>query len=149
MPTAHEHEDEQAELEDLELLGDEGDRVALEPLTFREKLRELRRPVILATISIVCLVTHYFLLRTMAHHHIAHVLLGAGNAPPPLGAAVLAIALVIVRFISVILVPGLMLAAAAEVIAYLLVGPKRVAEEEEALDLAALSERPRGLGDDI
>ncbi len=95
----------------------------------RERLREIvranRRPVVLATISLVLLVAHHVLVRAMAHGHVAHVLLGAGNAPPPTDAAVLAIALVLVRFVSVVLVPGLLLAAAAELLAYLLVGPKR------------------------
>jgi hypothetical protein len=61
----------------------------------------------------------------MVNGHVAHVLLGTGNAAPPAGAAALAIALLVVRFISIVVVPGLVLAAVAEIVAYLLVGPKR------------------------
>lgn len=92
---------------------------------FKTHLRANRRPVVLAIISFTFLALHHVLLRAMAHGHVAHVLLGAGNAPPPTGAAVLAIGLVAVRFVSVMLVPGLLLASAAEIVAYLLVGPKR------------------------
>ncbi len=95
----------------------------------RARLREIvganRRPVILAAVSLVFLVAHHVLVRAMAHGHVAHVLLGAGNAPPEAGAALLAVGLVVVRFVTVVLVPGLLLAAAAELLAYLLVGPKR------------------------
>ncbi|MBN9160939.1 MAG: hypothetical protein BGO98_00160 [Myxococcales bacterium 68-20] len=90
----------------------------------RGHLRANRRPVVFTALSVACLALHHVLLRAMAHGHVAHVLLGAGNAPPPAGAAALAITLVIVRFVLVMLVPGLLLAAAAEIVAYLLVGPK-------------------------
>jgi hypothetical protein len=66
----------------------------------------------------------------MAHGHVAHVLLGAGNAPPPASAAAVAIALVVIRFLTVIVVPGLLLAATAEVVAYLLVGPSRESSDD-------------------
>jgi hypothetical protein len=66
----------------------------------------------------------------MAHGHIAHTLLVAGNSHASEGAVAVALGLVIVRFVSVILVPGLLLAAAAEVIAYLLVGPKRTTDDD-------------------
>lgn len=89
----------------------------------RRIVRELRRPIVLTAISAVCLVLQHVLLRVMAHAHVAHVLLGAGNAPPPSGAGALAVTLVIARLVSFVLVPGLVLAAAAETIAYLLVGP--------------------------
>jgi hypothetical protein len=91
-------------------------------------LHELRRPLVLFAISMTCLALHHHLLRSMAHGHVAHVLLGTGHNAPPAGPATLAIALVVVRFISYLFVPGLMLAAAAEVVAYLLVGPKRPEE---------------------
>jgi hypothetical protein len=99
-------------------------------------LRELRRPIILASLSAICLALQHVLLRMMAHGHVAHVLLGAGNTSPKTGAAALAIALLVVRFVSYILVPGLVLAAGAEAIAYLLVGPRGLTaeEEEEATD---------------
>jgi hypothetical protein len=100
----------------------------------REFLRAIRRPLILGLLCAIFLLAHHILLRAMVHGHIAHVLLGAGNAPPDTGAATLAIALVIVRFISVIIVPGLGLAAAAEIVAYFLVGPKRTEEDEEEDD---------------
>ncbi len=95
----------------------------------KERLREIvaanRRPVVLTIVSFGCLAAHHVLLRAMAHGHVAHVLLGTGNAAPPTGAAALAIALVVARFVTVMLTPGLLLAAAAELIAYLLVGPRR------------------------
>lgn len=91
----------------------------------------MRRPVVLLAISLTCLALHHVLLRAMAHGHVAHALLGAGNAPPKTGPAFVAIALVVVRFVSVIIVPGLLLAVAAEVVAYLLVGPKRTIDEDE------------------
>jgi hypothetical protein len=89
--------------------------------------------VALAVVSFVALGLHHVLLRAMAHGHTAHVLLAAGNGPPPAGATTLAVALVVTRFVTVMLVPGLLLAAAAEVVAYLLVGPKR-AQGDDAFD---------------
>ena len=91
----------------------------------RALLAANRRPAILTVISFVLLAVHHVLVRAMAHGHVAHVLLGAGNAPPPVGAATLAIGLVVVRLLTVLLVPGFLLAAAAELVAYFLVGPKR------------------------
>ncbi|MBX3213857.1 MAG: hypothetical protein KF850_17595 [Labilithrix sp.] len=100
-------------------------------------LRANRRPVVLTALSFGVLVLHHVLLRAMAHGHVAHVLLGAGNGPPPAGAAALAIALVVARFVLVMLVPGFLLAAAAEIAAYLLVGPRRAGDpDDEADDLA-------------
>jgi hypothetical protein len=96
-------------------------------------LRANRRPVALTIVSVVCLVVHHVLLRAMAHGHVAHVLLGAGNAAPPAFPAALAIALVLTRFVTVMLVPGFLLAAAAEAIAYVLVGPKRATDDDEDL----------------
>jgi CBS domain containing-hemolysin-like protein len=94
-------------------------------------LHAIRRPLVLLAISLTCLALHYVLLRAMAHGHVAHVLLGAGNAPPKTTDAILAIALVVVRFLSVIIVPGLLLAVAAELLAYLLVGPKHEGDEDD------------------
>ncbi|HVJ90619.1 MAG TPA: hypothetical protein VM580_12510 [Labilithrix sp.] len=96
-------------------------------------LRANRRPVVLTTLSVVCLAIHYVLLRAMAHGHIADILLGSGDRTPPARATALALGLVIVRFVSVMLVPGFLLAAAAEVAAYLLVGPKREHELDDPL----------------
>ncbi len=104
----------------------------------RALLAANRRPVVLAGISAFFLFAHHVLVRAMAHGHVAHVLLGAGNAPPPRGAAALALALVVVRLVTVMLVPGFLLAAAAEIVAYALVGPKRAAElDDETGDPAA------------
>jgi hypothetical protein len=101
----------------------EGGRRPEGPL--KRQVRELTRPIALAAISIVCLATQHVLLREMAYGHTAHVLLGAGHQAPPTRAAALAIALVIARLASYVLVPGLTLAAAAELAAWILVGPKR------------------------
>jgi hypothetical protein len=97
-------------------------------------IRANRRPVVLAVVSFACLAIHHGLLRAMAHGHVAHVLLGAGNGPPPTGAAALAIALVVARFVTVMLVPGFLLAAAAEIVAYLLVGPKGASEADDPIE---------------
>lgn len=106
-------------------------------LSRRERLAILvrwnRRPLVLAAISGVCLALHHVVLRVMAHGRVAQVLLSAGDASPPPRAAVLAIGLVVTRFVVVILVPGLLLAAAAELAAYLLVGPVRAEEADDFL----------------
>jgi hypothetical protein len=91
----------------------------------RTALTELRRPFVLTAISLVLLGTHHHLHRTMAHGQGAHVLLGASEATPT------AVAFLAVRLVTYVLVPGLMLAAAAEVIAYLLVGPRAPAGRGE------------------
>lgn len=78
-----------------------------------------RGPAMLALASLIVLVAQHVLVRAMAHGHVAHVLLGAGNAPPPADAAALAVGLVVVRLLAVLLVPGLLLAAAAEIAASL------------------------------
>lgn len=100
---------------------------------WRASVHANRRPVVLTTISIVCLALHYVLLRCMAHGHVAHALLGSGNGPTPAGAAILAAALILVRFVSVMLVPGFLLAAAAELVAYWLVGPTRADDLDDPL----------------
>jgi hypothetical protein len=84
----------------------------------------MRRAIILATIAIVLMALHAVLLRLAAHGHVAHVLLGAGNGMPPLGAALLAVALVLARVGAIVLAPGLFLAAAAEAIAFVVAGPR-------------------------
>jgi len=94
-------------------------------------LRGNRRPAAFALLSFAFLGLHFVLVRAVAHGHVAHVLLGSGNAAPPVGAAFLAVALVIVRFVAVVLVPGLLLAAGAELTAYLLVGPPRTYGADE------------------
>jgi hypothetical protein len=85
----------------------------------------LRRAIVVAVLALVTLVLHLVLVRAMAHGHVAHVLLGAGNAAPPLGAAGLAVTLVVVRLGAVVVVPGALLAAAASLVAHVLVGPPR------------------------
>jgi len=84
-----------------------------------------RRAIVVALLAVVSLVLHAVLVRAMAHGHVAHVLLGAGNAAPPLGAAVLAVSLVVMRFGAVVVAPGALLAAAASLVAHALVGPPR------------------------
>jgi hypothetical protein len=84
-----------------------------------------RRALVVAALSLVTLVIHLVLVRAMAHGHVAHVLLGSGNAVPPLGAAFLAIALVLVRLAAVVVAPGLLLASLASLVAHVLVGPPR------------------------
>ncbi len=77
-----------------------------------------RRALIVLVLSLVTLLVHLVLVRAMAHGHVAHVLLGAGNATPPIGAALLAVSLVLVRLAAVLLVPGALLAAAASLLAH-------------------------------
>lgn len=79
--------------------------------------------VVLAALAVV--IVHVLLVRAMAHGHVAHVLLGSGNAAPPVGAASLAVALVVVRFVAVVVAPGALLAALASLVAHVLVGPPR------------------------
>lgn len=84
-----------------------------------------RRAIVVAVLALVTLALHVLLVRAMAHGHVAHVLLGSGNAPPPIGAAVLAVSLVVVRLGAVVVSPGALLAAAASLLAHALVGPPR------------------------
>jgi hypothetical protein len=93
--------------------------------------RELTRPIVLLAISAICLAAQHVLLREMAYGHVAHVLLGAGHTTPPAKAAAVALALVIARVASYVLVPGLVLAAAAEIAAWLLVGPHRPTDDDD------------------
>jgi len=62
------------------------------------------------------------LVRAMAEGHVAHVLLGAGNAMPPLGPALLAVALVVTRVLALVLVPGAVLAALTALVAEVVQG---------------------------
>ena len=91
-----------------------------------------RRAIVVAVLALVTVVLHVVLVRSMAHGHVAHVLLGSGNAAPPLGAAVLAISLVLVRVGAVVVAPGALLAAAASLLAHVLVGPPRGGSDPEA-----------------
>lgn len=98
----------------------------------------LRRSVIVLVGSAVLALLHVVLVRAMAEGHVAHVLLGAGNGAPPLGAALLAILLVVVRFLTIVVVPGAALAAVASIAAHLFVGPARRGEGRQgAIDEAS------------
>jgi len=65
--------------------------------------------------SIAILVLHEVLLRAMANGHVAHSLLASA---PTLGAALLAAALVVVRFVAVVIVPGMIGTAAVLALAH-------------------------------
>lgn len=93
----------------------------------------MKRPIVLGLASLGVLVLHAVLVRVMAHGHVAHVLLGASSAAPPLGAASLAVALVVVRLVAMVLVPGILLAAAAQIVAHVLVGPRRKSEQQDEI----------------
>ena len=51
----------------------------------------LRRSIVVLASSASIALVHLVLVRAMAEGHVAHVLLGAGNGPPPVGAALLAV----------------------------------------------------------
>ncbi len=91
--------------------------------------RELRRPIVLGVLSALCLLAHHVLLRALARGSDAHVFLSHGGSD---ATTALILAFVVARFVAYLLVPGLLLAAAAEIVAYVLVGPRRTVEEEEA-----------------
>lgn len=95
-------------------------------------LRANRRPIVLAAVSTALLLCYLVLVRLMAHGQIAHVLLGGGASSTDTAIAVM---LVVVRFVTVVLVPGLMLASFAELAAYVLVGPRRETEDELEMDV--------------
>ena len=83
-----------------------------------------RRAIIVLALAIATMLIHALLVRLMAHGHVAHVLLGSGNAAPPVGAALLALALVVVRFAAIVVGPGAVLASVTSLVAHALVGPK-------------------------
>lgn len=82
-----------------------------------------RRAISVALVALATIALEILLVRVMAHGHVAHVLLGSGNSAPPLGAALLAVSLVVVRFAAVVIAPGALLAALASVVAHVVVGP--------------------------
>ncbi|MBS2012327.1 MAG: hypothetical protein JST00_05550 [Deltaproteobacteria bacterium] len=86
-------------------------------------MRHRRSIAVIASAAGLALL-HLALLRAMAEGHVAHVLLGAGNAAPPLGAAALAVALVVVRFLAIVVAPGATLAALATLMASYLTGDR-------------------------
>jgi len=94
-----------------------------------------RRAVVVASLALVTLLLHVVLVRAMAHGHVAHVLLGSGNAAPPIGAALLAVALVLVRFAAIVLAPGALLASAVSLLAHAVMGPPAsYAERSRAIE---------------
>lgn len=64
------------------------------------------RNIVIATLVLLAL--DAILVRLLAHGHVAHALLAGG---PSLGAAALAAALVVVRFVAVVIVPGMLATA--------------------------------------
>jgi hypothetical protein len=83
-----------------------------------------RRAVAVLGLVVVTLLAHEALVRAMAHGHVAHVLLGSGNASPPLGAAAMAVSLVVVRLLAIVVAPGAVLAALVSLLAHRLAGPR-------------------------
>jgi hypothetical protein len=82
-----------------------------------------RRAIVVAAVALATTLLHLVLVRAMAHGHVAHVLLGSGNAAPPVGAALLAVSLVLARFAAIVIAPGALLAAAASLVAHAVMGP--------------------------
>ncbi len=83
-----------------------------------------RRALTVIAVSIGAILIDLVLVRLMAHGHVAHVLLGAGSSAPPIGPALLAIALVIARLAAIVIAPGALLAALASLVAHVAVGPE-------------------------
>jgi len=83
-----------------------------------------RRAVIVGVLSLAIMLVHLVLVRLMAHGHVAHVLLGSGNAAPPLGAALLAVSLVLTRLFAIVIGPGVLLASFVSLAAHALAGPR-------------------------
>lgn len=77
-----------------------------------------RRALMGLALVVAVLLCHELLLRISAHGHVAHVLLAACNGPPPVGAAMIAMALVVVRFLAVVVAPGAALACVASLAAH-------------------------------
>jgi hypothetical protein len=63
---------------------------------------------------------HLALVRVAVQENVAHLVLGAGNAAPPLAACALAVALVIVRLAALVIVPGALCAIAVTAVAHVL-----------------------------
>ena len=90
---------------------------------------KLALKLVIASLAFVAL--HEVLVRLMAHGHVAHSLLAGG---PSLGAALLAVALVIVRFVAVVMVPGALATAAVLALAHYFVGSKSTGISPGAAD---------------
>lgn len=86
--------------------------------------RALRRSLGLLSVAIALVAVHPLLVRAMAEGHVAHVLLGSGNATPPLGAATVAVLLLIVRLGALVLAPAMVCAAIARIAAGVLRGER-------------------------
>lgn len=104
-----------------------------------------RRALVLLAGALGALGAHELLLAFAARAHVAHALLAAGNGPPPIGAAALAFALVVVRLLAIVLVPGLVLASLASLFAHVAVGPPDVGAAGGA-DTPTAHERRQGDG---
>lgn len=87
--------------------------------------------------SAIVVALDFVLVRIMAHGHVAHALLAGG---PSLGAAVLAAALVVVRFVAVVIVPGLLATAATLATAHYFVGSRSTGTSSGANGADALAE---------
>jgi hypothetical protein len=83
-----------------------------------------RHALVVLGLVLVALLAHEALVRAMAHGHVAHVLLGSGNASPPLGAAAMAVSLVAVRLLAIVVAPGAVLAALVSLVAHRVAGPR-------------------------
>jgi hypothetical protein len=82
-----------------------------------------RRALAALFASLAALATHALLVPVTAERHVAHALLAAGNGPPPVGAALVALALVVVRLLALLVVPGALLAALTSLTAHVALGP--------------------------
>jgi hypothetical protein len=85
-----------------------------------------RHALVVLGLVVVTLLAHEALVRAMAHGHVAHVLLGSGNTSPPLGAAAMAVSLIVVRLLAIVVAPGAVLAALVSLLAHRLAGPPAV-----------------------
>jgi len=79
-----------------------------------------RRSIILLVLAALTLVAHEIILSLASDAHVAHRLLAG---PPPIDAAILALALLVVRLVAIVLVPGAVLASVASLFAHVAVGP--------------------------
>jgi hypothetical protein len=101
------------------------------------------RRLLVASMIIVAL--DFILVRIMAHGHVAHALLAGG---PSVSAGLLAAALVLVRFVAVVIVPGLLATAATLATAHYFVGSRSTGTSSGANGADALAEA-EGIGTSI
>lgn len=57
-------------------------------------------------VVVALVVLHEVLLRVLAREHVAHALLGASNAMPPLVAVALGAGFLVLRFVVIVVLPG-------------------------------------------